>query len=81
MNFLSYFSAYGSCLAQKKAGNMKRSRRSGNYLVEGRYLRSLERVTGNWHASTLGALSLTSRAIMMKTQYLCANFTWQFSSF
>ena len=60
---------------------MKRSRRSKDYVVEGHYQRSLERVTGSWHASTIGALSLVGGAIMMKTQYLCANLTWQFSSF
>lgn len=45
------------------------------------YQRRLERVTGSWRASTIGALSLTGRAIMMKTQYLCASSAWRFSSF
>lgn len=53
----------------------------GTVLAGGHYQRSLERVTGSWRASTIGALSPNALAIMMKTQYLCTNFVWQSSPF
>ena len=68
--------------APQKPANFRPVEAPGEIRLTGNcYQRRRERVTGSWRASTIGALSLIDRAIMMKTQYLCASSAWRFSSF